>query len=261
MTLFQNFFLSFIQGVTEFLPISSSGHLVLIEKLFGWETQPTSFDVTIHGATLLAIIIYFHHDLIHYGKTIRSESTIRLLKNLVITTIPAALIGLLLKDFIDETFKQDWIILGAMIVIGIVFLISPKLFRKKNKTIGQINTKNSSIIGLFQPFAFIRGVSRSGITIIGGLTQGLDMEDAVKYSFLAGIPLLGLTAAAQAFSFIKSGFGDLSPVNLGFGFIVAFITGLAAIKILLILIKKQGLVIFGVYRIIFAVLLFFLLLK
>ena len=261
MTLFQVFFLGFIQGVTEFLPISSSGHLVLIEKVFGWKTQPTAFDITMHCATLLAIIIYFRHDLVHYGKTIRSEPTIRLLKNLVITTLPAALIGLLLKDFIDETFKQEWIILAAMIVIGIVFLISPKLFRKKSKTIEQTKIKNSLIIGLFQPLAFIRGVSRSGITIIGGLTQSLDMESAVKYSFLAGIPLLGLTAAGQAFSFIKSGFGDLSPVNLGIGFIVAFITGLAAIKILLVLIKKQGLVIFGVYRIIFALLFALFLLK
>jgi undecaprenyl-diphosphatase len=260
MTLIQSIILGLIQGFTEFIPVSSSGHLVLIPELFGWEVQSTSFDITIHAATLLALIIYFRRDLAKLVTNFRKEETKKLLLNLIIVSIPAGIIGLLFEDFIDQHFKSVWIIAIMLILLGIVFILVDNFFKKTSKTIDKLSTGNTLIIGIAQAIAFIRGTSRSGITMLGGLISGLTNKEAAKFSFLAGIPIMTVVVLKQLVEFSIEGLGELDMTNLLIGFSSAFISGLLAIKFMLSFLKTKGLSPFGIYRIILGIIILIVLL-
>jgi undecaprenyl-diphosphatase len=253
MNLIQAFILGLAQGITELLPISSSAHLVLIPEIFGWDQQPTSFDIAIHAATLLALVIYFQKDLFSLITKFKLQSTKKLILNLIVVTIPAGLIGLFFNDLIEETFKSVRIIVVMMILVGIIFLISDKLFSKNSKKIKELSAGNSFLIGIFQALALIRGTSRSGITMIGGLVSKLTKEQAAKFSFLAGIFIMSAVSIKQFFDFGTEGFGELDPLNLVVASIAAFSSSILAIKFLMNYLKSKGLAIFGWYRIIIGI--------
>ncbi|MBN2015768.1 undecaprenyl-diphosphatase UppP [Candidatus Dojkabacteria bacterium] len=260
MTLLQSLVLGIIQGITELLPISSSAHLVLVPEILGWELQPTSFDITVHAATLLALIINFRKDLIELVTKIKEQKQKRLFVNLLVVTIPACLAGLLLNNLIDEYFKSVRIIVFTLIFIGLIMLLIDKLLRNNSKTIDNLTVQNSITIGIGQTIALIRGISRSGITIIGGMICGLKREEAAKFAFLAGIPIMIAVSAKQFLDFGTQGLGELEPLNLIVAFVSALLSSLVAIKFLLAFLKKQGIWVFGIYRIILGILVWLLIL-
>ncbi|MBU0976764.1 MAG: undecaprenyl-diphosphatase UppP [Patescibacteria group bacterium] len=252
MTIIQSIILGVVQGITEFLPISSSGHLVLIPELLGWEVQSTAFDIAIHAATLLAIIIYFRKNLLQLITSIQQPTSKRLIVNLFVVSIPSGIIGYFLKDYIDENFKDVRIVLIMLVLVGIVMLFIDKVKINNESTINKLRINNSFLIGLFQSLAFVRGTSRSGITIIGGLITGLKRSEAARFAFLAGIPVIGAAALMQLGEFHSMGLGNLTTANLAIGFFSAFLSSILAIRFLLKFLEKHGLVVFGIYRIILA---------
>lgn len=260
MTPLQALILGIIQGITEFLPISSSGHLVLIPELFHWDMQPTSFDISIHIASLFAIIIYFRNDILDILNNTKEKRAQKLILNLLITTIPACIIGLLLKDFIDENFKNTKVIAFMLASIGIVMVFIDRILKDNTLEIKDLNSKSALVVGIAQVLAFIRGTSRSGITIISGLFMGLKREEAAKYSFLAGILIISASGLFQGYEFLSEGVKDIEISSLFIGFISAFISGLLSIRFLMNFIKKHGLQIFGIYRMILAIIIYALLL-
>ncbi len=258
MTLLQSLILGTIQGLTEFIPISSSGHLVLIPEIFGWDQQPTSFDIVMHAATLLALIIFFRKDLGNLVKQIKTKSKQKLALNLVIVTIPIGLTGFLFENLIEQYFKSIQVVALMLILVGLVFVIFDKISINNKKNISEITSSNSLAIGLSQVLSLIRGTSRSGITIIGGISQKLSLSEATRFSFLAGIPIMTIVSLYQFYKFQSSGFGELQLVNLMAGFTAAFTSGLIAISWMMKFVKRRGLVAFGVYRIILGIVIIFL---
>jgi len=248
MSLLQSIILGIVQGLTEFLPVSSSGHLVIIPYIFNWEEHSTSYDVVLHGATLLALIIYFYKDLIKIIKKFDKKMIV----NLIIVSIPIGIVGFFFEDFIDKNFKNHIIISFMLILIGILLIFSEKFSTANNKTLKNINKLDSFIIGLFQIFSLIRGTSRSGITLIGGLFRKLSLQEALRFSFLAGIPIMTVVFAKQLFE-LNQNPSDENFTILISGFLSAFISGLLGISFMMKFVKKIGLIPFGIYRIVLGI--------
>ncbi len=260
MTKIQAFILGLLQGITELLPISSSAHLVLLPEISGWELQSTSFDIILHTGTLLALIIYFRKDLSTIVTQFNNPTKNKLLINLIITTIPASIIGIVFKDLIDEHFKSITIIVVMLITIGAVLLFIAPLSQNNKKIIAKLTYRNALLIGILQVLSFLRGTSRSGITIIGGITSGLDLKNSIKYAFLAGIPIIAASSLYQLFDFISNGLGNIDLLNLFIGLITSFISSFLAIKFIFTFFKNNRFILFGIYRIILGILIIFLLL-
>jgi len=223
--------LAFIQAATEYLPISSSGHLALFSNLFS-ETDLWFFTV-LHIASLLAILIFTRKEIY---KLISFEPKYRKMwLYLIIATIPAALVGYLLKDLIEESFSS-YLFLGiAFIFTGCILLLT-----KLTKECSRLNYKNSLVIGLFQVLALFPGVSRSGMTISFGLFAGLNKKEAVKFSFLLFIPLvLGAMVLEAGELYFNSG--------LVVGFITAFVFSLLFLNLLYVMVQKNKFWLFGFY--------------
>lgn len=250
--MFEAIFLGIIQGLTEFIPISSSGHLLVLPDFFGWEENSTTFDIVLHGGSLLALLI-------HYKKTLLNIvlKNQKFALNIGIATLPALIIGFLFKDQIDEHLKSITLTAVMLILVGIIFILADTKNKKNSRKseIRELPLKTIFIVGLLQPLAFIRGTSRSGITIIGGLTKDLTLKQAANLSFLLGIPVIGAAFAYSIFEILfktqESGAEDIS--FLIFGFLSAFIASLISIKFMLKFINTIGLKWFGVYRIALAI--------
>jgi len=262
MTIIQAIILGLIQGLTEFIPVSSSGHLLLLPEFFGWQEQPTSFDIVLHGGTLLALIIYFYPKLKKLVKGIlnREWEQIKLGKKILLGAIPAGALGILISivdymtnDAVDNFLKTNLLVIIMIIGIGVLLIISDIIYKNNKKEIKEIGLKETFIIGIGQCLSLLRGTSRSGITILTGLTQKLSRKEAAEFSFLMSIPLIFSAFCYQVFKFILENNMNIEITNLMAGFLAAFISGLIAIKFMLRFLKKQGLSIFGMYRIILGI--------
>ena len=262
MTFLQAIILGLIQGLTEFIPVSSSGHLALIPKLFGWETQPTSFDIILHAGTLFALLIYFFPKLKKLFKGImkKNESDIDLGKKIIIGSAPAAILGIIIaglnfatNDRVDQILKSNIILISMLILIGLLFILADSRIKNNTKKISEIGIKNTIIIGLTQCLSLIRGTSRSGITILTGIKQGLSRKEAAEFSFLMGIPLLSFAVFYQIGKFALQKNFEIEIQLLIVGFITSFISGYFAIKFMMKFLQFRGLAIFGIYRIILAI--------
>ena len=255
--LWQALLLGLVQGLTEFIPVSSSGHLELVEYLFNF--QADNFHIfleCINLGTLLALLIYFRRRIWKILCDIFRERNYRLAINLVITTIPAGLAGLLLGDLISENpfFSSIITVCAAMGIVGLLMMVIDYLPHLKSlKNEDQLTPVRALIIGILQVFALIPGTSRSGTTIIAGRLMGLDSESAAEYSFLASIPIMGavclrLFLSDTSRAYLAANLGTLIPAN-----IVAFLVGLVALRFLLRYLKKpKSLQTFGRYRVIVA---------
>lgn len=258
----QTILLSLVQGITEFLPVSSSGHLIIFHNLLNSDIlNNLAFDVALHGGSLLAIFIFFYKDIqiaiINFRNNIKNKTLKNdLLLIIAISIIPAALIGLFFEDFIDNFLRKPIIVAGALIFGSILFVLTEKFFKKK-KELSNINISNGIFIGILQCLAFIPGMSRSGITIVAGMNRGFSRIDAAKFSFLLAVPLL-LGAFLKKTADVLTSTAQLNFYFV-FGFFMSFIFSLLAIKILMKLLKaKSGLYIFAIYRIILAIIILFL---
>ncbi len=262
MSIAQTIILAIIQGLTEFIPVSSSGHLVVIPGLLDWESQSTAFDVILHAGTLFALIIYFRKKLTKIGSGVlkKEKSSIKLLNLLIVSTIPAAMFAFLIEiinkltdDGIDELMKNNYLVVFMLVSIGILFLFVDKIYGNNEGKIEKMSIKNSLIIGLGQIISLVRGTSRSGITIIFGLSQKLSRKEAAEYSFLMGIPIISIAFIYELIKIITDE-NIVINVNLSLiGFVVSFLTGLIAINFMLKYLKNNNLQIFGYYRIILGI--------
>lgn len=255
--------LAIIQGIAEFLPISSSAHLIIFRDLFGiGATSVTgnlalAFDIALHFGTLLAICLYFFKDfwnMVIKGLTKPKEKEGKLLWYLVAATIPAAIVGVLFEEKIEEVVRTNFLLIGfALIIMGIIIFLADK-YNKSEKGIENMNVKDAILIGCSQVFALIPGFSRSGTTIAAARCLKIEKEDAARFSFFLSAPVV---AGAVLLSLLKGETIALITANLSVfivGVLVSFIAGLICIEFLLKYLKKHDFKIFMVYRILLGVL-------
>lgn len=254
MSIIESIILGIIQGLTEFIPVSSSGHLLITHEIFGSNGSTLAFDVALHVGTLLALLLFFRKDLIDLLKNLGAKNKQGALARLLIAaTIPAAIAGLLFSGYIDDNLRTPLVVVITLASVGVLMLIVDRLATMKpNK---EVNTKQGMSVGFAQAIALIPGVSRSGITITTGMFMGLSRLQAARFSFLLAIPIIAGSAAGV---FLKESDG-LTTGNwqLFIGAFVAFISGLLAIRFLLNVISKVGLKPFAIYRLILAAVVLF----
>ena len=250
MTILQSLILGIIEGLTEFLPISSTFHLIWTAKIMQVQTNEflKTFEVIIQSGAILAVVILYFNELIKNTK---------LIKNLIISFIPTALVGLFLYKTIKNVFFENYLLqILIFLAAGIFFLLYEKQERKnKLKQISGVTYSDAILIGLFQSLAIFPGVSRAGAVIIGMMVLKYSRLESAKYSFLLAIPTI---ISAGVLDLIKSDVLSLSASqisSLGVGFVTAFITAYVVIKWFITYLQKNTLVSFGWYRIIVAILL------
>jgi undecaprenyl-diphosphatase len=238
VTVFQGFILGLIQGISEFLPISSSGHLVLFQKLFGISANVVTFDVAVHVATLIAVFFVFWKDIWEMIKHPLSKLTLLV----VVGTIPAVVIGLLFKKQIDSLF-QSGATTGLEFILTAVVLWYAEGVKSSDKKLGKTSYLDATIIGVAQGIAILPAVSRSGFTIAGALFRGLNREFAAKFSFLLSIPAILGAAVLGMKDVVSPGQGVETAVGMWpllIGMIAAGISGYISIKFMLKLLTRKG---------------------
>ena len=244
MSIIEAIILGLIQGMTEFIPVSSSGHLLLAGEALQTGDN-LLFDVLLHVGTLAAIIVYFRRDLWQLLKNVASDTPSgKLARLILLATLPAAVIGFLFSDFIDEQLRSPLVVAASLAIVGFLMLIADQL-TPRSKDI-PYTRRNTMQVGLAQALALIPGVSRSGITITTGLFSGFSRRQAARFSFLLAVPII----AGSAFGVVLSG-GEGNSVGYGaiaVAVLVSFASGLLAIRILLGVIEKHGLKYFAYYR-------------
>lgn len=264
MTVFQATILGIVQGLTEFLPVSSSGHLILVPALFGWPQQSLAFDAVTNVATLTALLVALREDVLRIVLSFvrPAEKAMRALGlRILVATVPALAFGLLFKDLIETMFRSAFVVVGTLAVWGCLLFIADR-YAQKNGTsdITHVSWKQALLIGCFQALALIPGTSRSGVTITTGLFSGLNRETAARFSFLLGIPAIAAGTAYALLDFV-TGKAVFEMWPLLAGFLGAFFAGIFAIRFLLKLLKTASYRGFAIYRIAIALLTLLVLLK
>jgi undecaprenyl-diphosphatase len=263
--------LGIIQGLTEFLPVSSSAHLALIPWLLGWSDQGLSFDIALHVGTVLAVIVYFFRDWVQViaegfgmstGNTLGNDPAIRrnprLLWLLVLGSVPAGIAGLLVKDLAENVWRNNQYLIGSMLILVGLFMWWADHQGSRKKDLGNVSALDSITIGAAQALALVPGVSRSGITICAGLLRNLDRATAARFSFLLATPAIAGAAAKDAWDLMRHGGGiagipaDMRTALL-VGVIVSAITGALTIQFFLNFLRKRSLSFFVWYRVIFGI--------
>ncbi len=252
MQTIQALILGIIQGLTEFLPISSSGHLVFIPKLFGWSDQGLAFDAIIHLGTLWAVIIYFRKRL--WGVvTLKSSESRKLGGLILLSIIPAALIAFFFADWLEQNVRSTLVIGIGLIFWGIVLWLADS-WGKKVQSLPDLNWQKALFIGCAQAIALLPGTSRSGITITAGLFSKLTKKAAAEFAFLMSVPIIFLAGFKKLYDLMTLGFGDLTLGILLIGFVSSALSGFIAIWGLMKIIQKWSFKPFVVYRIIIGIL-------
>lgn len=251
--------LGVVQGITEFLPISSSGHLILVPWVFNFEDQGLALDAILHLATLLAIIIFFRADLLKLAASLFSArdgdaAYRRVAWSILVACLPAGIVGLLWKDFIERELRNPDQVAVNLMLWSFVFLIADRQSAKRKNEIdeiGEISPGKIIFVGFAQAFALLPGTSRSGITIAAGLFGKLSKTTATRLSFLLGAPII-FAAGVHNLAILMASPAELLTFTLDqllAGFIVAFIFGYWSIRLLFKIVARVGLLPFIVYRI------------
>ena len=251
--------LGVVQGLTEFLPVSSSGHLEIAKHLFGVDPE-SSFTMTVvlHGATVLSTLVVFWQEILQlfkgFFKFKMNEETKYIFK-IIISMIPVGIVGVFFKDKIEEFFNGNMVFIGSMLLVTAILLASAHFIRKRDRQIGYLD---AFIIGIAQAFATIPGISRSGATICTGLLIGNDKDSLAKFSFLMVlIPIIGANLLELVGGEMGAG-GATSISSLIIGFIAAFISGYMACRWMIALVKKSKLIWFALYCCIIGIVAMFL---
>lgn len=261
MDIIEVIILGFIQGIAEFLPISSSAHLIIFRDIFGIganmkASMELTFDIALHFGTLLAIGIYFFKDFINMikkglTKGVKDDEG-KILWYLIAATIPAAIVGVLFEDPIENIVRSNYVLIAlALAIMGIIIYLADK-YSKSNKTIKNITLKDALIIGCSQVFALIPGFSRSGTTIAAGRILGIEREDAAKFSFFLSAPVV---LGAVVLQLLKSAVWEVIFANMLtfiLGILISFIIGLLCIKYLLKYLHNHNFKVFMIYRLLLA---------
>lgn len=241
-------FWGIIQGLTEFLPISSSGHLVLIPAIFGRPAPDLATNAMLHLGTLVAVLVYFRRDLAQMARFDRPAR--RLITVIVIGTIPAVVLGLAFEDRIEELVSDPFAVSMMLIVTGVI-LLATTLIRIGDRITEDVRPLDGLLVGLAQSFALIPGISRSGMTISAGLTRGLGRTESARFAFLLGIPVIAGAGLLQMAEVVTS--GETIGAEVWVGMAAAALSGYAAIAILLRFLSRVGLAPFGIYCVAFGV--------
>ncbi len=254
--------LALLQGLTEFLPISSSAHLILPSQIWGWQDQGLAFDVAVHVGTLLAVVLYFRKEVatmaISWLGTVgvgpekgRQSFDGKLAWWILFATIPAGLFGLFGKDFIEEHLRSALVIAVTTLLFGFLlgFADIKAGNRSEHKPMEKLGIKGAMLIGIAQAIALIPGTSRSGITMTIGLLLGLSRDNAARFSFLLSIPAIAMAGSYLTLKLVLSS-ETVDWFAMGFGSLLAFISAYACIHYFLILLEKLGMMPFVIYRLI-----------
>ena len=264
MTLLQSIILGIIQGLTEFLPISSSAHLVIAPYIFGWHIPAQEgfiFDVLVQLGTLLAVIFYFRKDLFQIivgvingliDKRPFSNPMSRLGWILILATIPAVIAGFLFKDLVERAFGSP-LAAGLFLLGTAALLVIAELVGKRNRLFDTISWLDALIVGLFQVISLLPGISRSGSTIAGGMIRNLDRPSAARFSFLMTVPVMIGAGALALVDLIKSPTFTMQIPTLIAGFIVSAIVGYLSIRWLLSYLIKHPLYFFAIYCLVLSI--------
>ncbi len=261
-----NSILGLIQGLTELLPVSSSGHLVVAHSIIGsLGSADLTFDALLHFATTLAILLYFRRDiwrltkaLARAVKKIYTKTTLEKYEAMaiaiVVATIPAVIFGLLLEHSMSTLFRSPHLVAGVLIVGSIIMFVADKKYAKQTQSDNteeghkNMTLKDGLIVGLFQSLALVPGMSRSGMSIVGGMLVGLTRAEAARFAFLLGIPIL---LGAGSKKILEAGVANITP-SMWVGAFVAFVVAMAVIHFLLEFLKKNTLLVFVIYRVVLA---------
>ncbi len=247
MDLLHSVILGVVQGLTEFLPISSSAHLVIVPWLFKWPDSGMIFDVSLHMGTAVAIALYFWRDWADILRRWREP----MLTYLVIACLPAAAVGLLFEDIIEQSFRNPLTISLLMVAMGVFLFISDRS-GKKTRSEKDIKLIDAVLVGVFQALALLPGVSRSGVTMTTGLFLGLSREASAKFSFLIATPIIFGAGVFKLRHLVSDGLPGEFVLPFITGVLVSAVVGLLAIKFLLEHLKKNTFDIFVIYRFVFA---------
>ncbi len=265
MDIFSSIVLGVVQGITEFLPVSSTGHLVITHSILGIE-DPSSlaFDAILHFATALAVVVYFFDEIFilvqttlrKLGRLPVNEKDLTIVKAIGVGIIPAVIVGLLIESYMESLFRNP-VLVAIVLLAGSFFFMYAEYLYENNFHTGQIDTKTGFKIGLFQVLALIPGMSRSGVTIAGGMILGLTRVEAARFSFLLAVPVILGAGSKKTLDLLSSG-TEVPWIPIIIGAFVAFVVGLAAIHFMITFVKKHTLWPFIWYRITLAAFVLFI---
>jgi undecaprenyl-diphosphatase len=263
--LIQAIVLGIVQGLTEFLPVSSSGHLIVVPALLGWDDpflRSLAFSVMLHVATLLALLIYFARDWVRLvpaglaalrDRSFRDDPDRRLAWLLAVSTVPAVIAGLVLNDLVEGAFREPRLVAVTLVLGGIVLWLADRL-GPRTRHLDGMTFKAALGIGAAQALALIPGVSRSGMSISAGLFAGLDREAAARFAFLMATPITAGAGLWELRKILAGESGELPMVPLLAGMLASLIAGLLAIAVLMRFLRSHGVGVFVAYRVALAAL-------
>lgn len=262
MPLVQVIVLAIVQGLTEFLPISSTAHLYLTSWLLGWKVESLTFDIALHLGTLAAVVIYFLRDWVQivaqglgvgFGRDTELRHNRALLWLLVIGTIPVGVCGAIFGKQAESTWRSPMVIAGMLIGVGLLMWLADRIGRRQ-RDLSTLNLADAALIGAAQAIAIVPGTSRSGVTISAGLLRNLSRESAARFSFLLSTPAIAGAVAKALYDLHKEG-GVPADMRVAFvaGVLLSTVTGMAVIAWFLRFLQRNSLVFFVYYRIIFGI--------
>lgn len=253
MTVFQVVILAIVQGLTEFLPISSSGHLVLVPVLFGWTDQGLAFDVAVHFGSLLAVLFFFRsdiHALLCGGITVLggNVTTIesRMALGIALGTIPAALAGLAFAGWIEANLRSPVVVVFTLSGYAVLMMLADR-FGRRSRAISSITVKEAVLIGIAQALALVPGTSRSGVTISAAMAFGFERQDAARFSFLLAVPVILLATLFSLIGLVRSD-AHVAWGQLTIGVLVSGIVAYLSIEFFMRFVSRIGLMPFAIYR-------------
>jgi undecaprenyl-diphosphatase len=249
--------LAIVQGLSEFLPISSSGHLILVPHFLGWPDQGLAFDVSVHVGTLIAVVTYFRRPLVAMARSglaslvhRRLDADGRMAWCVVIGTVPVGVAGLLSSDLIEQHLRSPLFVAGTLSFFGVLMWAADRLGRQSRDEYS-LGLREALLIGCAQALALMPGTSRSGITLTAGLALGLTRSAAARFSFLLSVPGIAMAGGYEFLQMLSAG-AEVDWTATGLGIAVSAVTGYACIHVLLRFIERVGLLPFTLYRLLLA---------
>ena len=260
-TILQAIVIGIVQGLTEFLPVSSSAHLILVPRVLGWDNAfilSPAFDATLHLGTLVALIAYFWRDLWRYfvaflrllrDRGVGNDVDKKVALLLAISVIPGAILGIGLESFVDTFFREQLLVVCALLVVGAAVLFVAERAARHIREMEELRPIEALGIGLAQALALFPGISRSGITISAGLFLGLKRESAARFSFLMATPIIAGAGLWKLRELLNGSAGTFDSTALIAGLVAAAVSGLIAIWFLLAYLRRASTDVFGLYRV------------
>jgi undecaprenyl-diphosphatase len=249
--------LAIVQGLTEFLPISSSGHLVLVPKIFGWTDQGLAFDVAVHFGSLAAVLLFFRQDiaaLLRGGVQVLGAKVetieARMAFGIALGTIPAAIAGLLLAGWIENNLRSPAVIVVTLSAYAVLMLLADR-YGKRSRSITDVTIKDAVMIGVAQALALIPGTSRSGVTITAAMALGFERQDAARFSFLLAVPVILLASVYELGGLMLSE-GPVAWGELALAAVISSIVAYLSIDFFMRFVSRIGLLPFAIYRLLLA---------